>query len=322
MSGLVWSLLGLAVLVVGSEFMVRAGTRLAALIGVPPILIGLTIVAIGTSMPELAVGIEAALRDAGSLAVGNIAGTNTFNILFILGLSAMLSPLALEMRTLRLDLPMMTTAALLLLVMIADGLLTRMEGLVLVAAGLGYTLFVIYGARREKRAVKVEFAKEYRLARQSTFRDIVSSIVGLAIGVAIILVGADWLVNGAIDLARTLGVSDAFIGLTIVAVGTSAPELVTTVVSTLRQERDIAVGNLLGSSVYNILVILGVTALVPSSGISVEAELTRVDVPIMALAALVCIPVFISGRRVSRAEGALLLGAYVIYIVQIVATRG
>jgi cation:H+ antiporter len=322
MTALGWSLLGLVALVLGSEFMVRAGTRLAAVIGIPPILIGLTFVAIGTSMPELAVGIEAARRDAGSLAVGNIAGTNTFNVLFILGLSALLQPLSLEIRTLRFDLPMMTIAAVLLLAMTADGVLTRTEGAILVSAGFGYTLLVIYAARRETRSVKLEFAREYMPAKRSSRRAIASSLAGLVTGIIVILVGADWLVEGAVDLARQMGVSDAFIGLTVVAVGTSAPELVTTVVSTLRQERDIAVGNLLGSSVYNILVILGVTALVPSSGIGVEAELNRVDLPMMAVVALVCVPVFISGRCVSRSEGAVLLCAYMIYTTYVVVTRG
>jgi cation:H+ antiporter len=158
-------------------------------------------------------------------------------------------------------------------------------------------------------------------AKRSSRRAIASSLAGLVTGIIVILVGADWLVEGAVDLARQMGVSDAFIGLTVVAIGTSAPELVTTVVSTLRQERDIAVGNLLGS-VYNILVILGVTALVPSSGIGVEAELNRVDLPMMAVAALVCVPVFISGRCVSRSEGAVLLCAYMIYITHVVVTRG
>ncbi|MCC6205029.1 MAG: calcium/sodium antiporter [Hyphomicrobiales bacterium] len=323
MSALGWCLLGLVTLVVGAELLVRGGTRLAALVGVPPILIGLTIVAVGTSMPEMAVGIEAALQGSGSLAIGNIAGTNTFNILFILGLSALLMPLALEMRTLRFDLPMMTLAALALVVMAWDGVLTRTEGAILVTTGLVYTAGIILAARREGRAVKAEFAKEYGVVpERHPGRDIVASSAALVAGIAVIVVGADWLVDGAVDLARMLGVSDAFIGLTIVAIGTSAPELVTTVVSTLRQERDIAVGNLLGSSVYNILIILGVTALVPSSGIGVEPELIRIDIPVMGMAALVCVPIFLSGRRVSRMEGAAFVAAYMIYMTYLLVARG
>ncbi len=323
MGAVAWCLFGLVALVAGSELLVRGGTRFAALLGVPPILIGLTIVSIGTSMPELAVGIEAALQGSGSLAVGNIAGTNTFNILFILGLSALLAPLTLEMRTLRFDLPMMTAAALALVAMAWDGVLTRMEGAFLVAAGVAYTVGVVSAARREGRAVKADFAREYGVApKRPSGRGIALSFAALVAGIAVIVVGAEWLVDGAIDLARMMGVSDAFIGLTVVAIGTSAPELVTTVVSTLRQERDIAVGNLIGSSVYNILIILGVTVLVPSSGIAVEANLIRVDLPVMGMAALVCAPVFLSGRRVSRIEGAAFVAAYLAYMTYLITARG
>ncbi len=136
------------------------------------------------------------------------------------------------------------------------------------------------------------------------------------------MTGADWLVRGAIELARLLGVSDAFIGLTVVAIGTSAPELVTTVVSTLRQQRDIAVGNLLGSSIYNILLILGVTALFPASGIVVDPALVRIDIPIMTLVALICVPVFLTGRGVSRLEGGLMVAAYLAYLAYLIILRG
>jgi len=314
---------GLVMLVAGAELLVRGGTRLAALVGVPPILIGLTIVALGTSMPELAVGIDAALQGNGSLAVGNIAGTNTFNILFILGLSALLMPLALEMRTLRIDLPMMIVAAVALVAMAWDGILTQAEGAVLVAAGLGYTVVIVRGAREEGRAIRAEFAREFGVGHgHHAKREVASNFAILVAGMVVIVAGADLLVDGAVGLARMMGVSDAFIGLTVVAVGTSAPELVTTIVSTLRNERDIAVGNLLGSSVYNILIILGVTALIPSSGIAVEPDLIRVDIPVMGAAALICVPTFISGRRISRLEGAIFVAVYIVYLTNLVVTRG
>lgn len=323
MVAVVWSVLGLAMLVAGSELLVREGSKLAALVGIPPILIGLTVVSVGTSTPELAVGIEAALQGKGALAVGNIAGTNTFNILFILGLSALLAPLTLQMRTLRYDLPVMGMAALSLVVMAWDGHLTRLEGIVLVTAAIIYTIGVIRSARHESRIIKAEFASEYaaspaRRTSPAAFR----SLAALVVAMVVVVIGADWLVYGASGLARTMGVSDAFIGLTIVAIGTSAPELVTTVVSTLKGERDIAVGNLLGSGVYNILLILGVTALFPSDGIVVEQDLINVDIPVMAAAALLCIPVFLSGRRVSRMEGALLVATYIFYFSYLIVSRG
>jgi len=323
LSALAWCLFGLFLLVAGAELIVRAGTRLAALVGIPPILIGLTVVAVGTSTPELAVGINAASQGNGSLAVGNIAGANSLNILFILGLSALLMPLSLEMRTLRFDLPVMTAAALALLAMAWDGVLTRMEGLVLVAAGMAYTVAVIHWARRESRAVIAEFSKEYPAPpADGERRKPWPSVLTLLAGIAIVVVGAELLVDGAVALARMMGVSDAFIGLTVVAIGTCSPELVTTVVSTLRQERDIAIGNLLGSSVYNILFILGAIAIVPSAGIPVEPALVRIDIPVMGAAAIACVPIFLSGRRVTRAEGAALVASYLAYLTCLVVSRG
>ena len=313
MSALAWCFLGLVALVAGAEMVVRGGSRLAGLIGIPPILIGLTIVAVGTSTPELAVGIEAALHGNGSLAVGNIAGTNTLNILFILGLSALLMPLSLEMRTLRFGLPVMTVAALALLAMAWNGVLTRVEGALLVTGGILYTGAIIRWARRESRAVIAEFSKEYPVPPPNGgLRKAGPSLSLLVAGIVVIVIGADWLVAGAVDLARMMGVSDAFIGLTVVAIGTSSPELVTTVVSTLRQERAIAVGNLIGT----------MTAMAPAGGIVVEPALIHVDIPVMSAAAIACIPVFLSGRRVSRAEGGAFVVAYLAYLTYLVVARG
>jgi cation:H+ antiporter len=322
MIAVLWCMAGLAALIVGAEVLTRFGTRLAALVGVPPIIIGLTIVAIGTSAPELAVGIDAALQGSGSLSVGNIAGTNTFNILFILGVSAVLWPLSLELRAIRFDLPVMTAAAAALMLMSLDGLLSRTEGVILVAGAIVYTLGIIRDARRESRAVKAEFAGQYPTpATRNALNAVASSFAALVAGIAVVVVGARWLVDGAVDLARMLGVSQAFIGLTVVAIGTSSPELVTTVVSTLRQQRDVAVGNLIGSSTYNILFILGVTALVPADGIAIEPALIYIDIPIMGLVAVACIPVFVSGREVSRREGAFFVGCYLWYLAYLLLVR-
>jgi len=320
-AAVLWCALGLAALVAGAELLLRGGLHLAALARIPPILLGLTVVAVGTSTPELAVGIEAALLGTDALVVGNIAGTNTFNILFILGLSALMAPLALSPRTLRYDLPAMAVAAFALLVMCWDGRLSRFEGAVMVAGGLAYTAAIIHGARRAQQAEIVGFAQKQKIEGKRTRRVLVS-LGQLAGGIAVIVFGADWLVAGATDLARLLGVSDALIGLTVVAVGTSSPELATTIVSTLRGERGIAVGNLIGSGVYNIAFILGATVLVPAGGLAVEAALLRVDLPVMVATALACIAVFASGRTMTRAEGALFVGAYIVYFVYLVLVRG
>jgi len=320
-------LAGLALLVVGAELLTRGGASYAASKGVPPLMIGLTIVAVGTSTPELAVGIDAALKGNGALAVGNIAGTNTVNILLIMGLSALLLPLTLQLQTLRNELPAMIFAALMLLFMSADGMLTRIEGALLVTSGLVYTWLILRAVRREGSLVREEFEAQYGSGAGAA--NAVSpqpnanrnALFMLLAGIAIIVGGADWFVEGTVELARLWGVSDAFIGLTVVAIGTSSPELVTTLVSTLHGQRDIAIGNLLGSSVYNIFIILGVTCLVPASGVPVPPELFRVDIPVMVGVTLVCAPVFVTGRRVSRLEGGLFVMAYAAYLAMLIIMR-
>lgn len=315
-----WGAVGLAALIAGSELLVRGGSALAARLGIPPLLIGLTIVALGTSTPELAVGIDAALQGNGSLAVGNIAGTNTVNILLILGLSAALQPLAIEMRTLRFELPVIVMASAMMLALAWNGVLSRLDGLLLVTMGTVFTVTLINVARRERIGVKLEFAREFGPRRLAN-RQAATEVLMLGMGLAIVVAGADWLVGGAVALARFWQVSEAFIGLTIVAIGTSAPELVTTIISTIRGERDIAIGNLIGSSVYNILFILGVTCLFPAGGIAVSPHLVRVDIPVMLAVALLCIPVFISDRQVSRIEGILAVSAYFAYLTYLIVER-
>ena len=317
-----WLLLGLVLLVGGAELIVRGGSRIAGYLGIRPIVVGLTVVSVGTSTPELAVGIEAAVQGAGPLAVGNITGTNIVNILLILGTSALLQPLALERRTLRFDLPLMTVSALALLMMSIDGILTRLEGAVLLTSAVIYTVLLVIWSRQESRQVRAEYRNEYGIpvARRSA-GEVAYAALMLVGGIAVVVLGSDWLVMGAVDLARMLGVSEAFIGLTIVAIGTSSPELVTTIVGTLKGDRDIAIGNLLGSSIYNILAILGITCLVPAAGLTVGPNLVRIDIPVMVAVTLVAIPVFVSGRRVTRGEGLLFVTAYVVYVVYLLLTR-
>jgi cation:H+ antiporter len=322
MISLLWFLVGLAALVGGAELVVQRGSRLATRLGISPIVIGLTLVSIGTSAPELAIGIAAAWRDNGSLAVGNIAGTNTANILLILGTTALIRPLALDLRTLRLDLPVTAVASLTLVIMAWNGMLTRLDGLMLIAAAILYSAVIVHLARRESRAAKAEYARGFGAPPEGLpYRKVVFDLGAVVIGIGVIVIGSDWLVDGAVGLARTLGVSDAFIGLTVVAVGTSVPELVTAVVATLRNQRDIAVGNILGSCVYNIFLILGVTCLIPAAGIRVTTELAHIDIPVMTVVAVVCIPVALSGHRIRRAEGALFLAAYIGYLAYLVLTR-
>lgn len=322
MSSLLALLAGIVVLVAGAELVVRSGSRLAGRLGVPPMVIGLTVVAVGTSAPELAIGIDSALQGVGSLAVGNIAGTNTVNLLLVLGMSAALLPLALDRRSLRIDLPVMVIAALAMLVMSLDGHLSRAEGVLLILGGLVHTVVTVRTARRRGGRLDEEYAHEFGPPTDRHGRSLAIDVALLAVGIGVIVIGADVLVDAASDLARNLGVSDALIGLTVVAIGTSAPEFVTMVVATLRDERDIAIGNILGSSTYNILVILGVAMVVPSAGIDVEPRLVSIDIPVMTAVALVCIPVFISGRKVTRVEGGIFVAAYLLYLGLLISSNG
>lgn len=320
---------GLIVIVVGSEMLLRGASRIARMLGVKPILIGLTVVSVGTSMPELAVGITAAAEGRGALAVGNIAGTNIFNILFILGLSAALRPLPLHLQSIRLDVPVMIVTALVLLVMAWDGLLTRTEGLLLVAAAVGYTIALVRLSRREAPAMQREFTEEYGSGMPRPGAALPANRLGrglwngtlLLVGMAVTVLGAELLVSSAASIARAYGVSDAFIGLTIVAIGTSAPELATTLVATVKDDRDVAIGNLIGSGIYNVLAILGLTCVVASGGIDVGREILWIDLPLAAALAMVCYPVFKSEQRVSRREGIAFVAAYCVYLASLLMLR-
>lgn len=313
---------GLVALIVGADVVVRAGTGLASWLGIRPMMIGLTVVSLGTSVPELAIGIDAARTGSSGLAVGNIVGTNLVNLLLILGLSALLLPIALDRATLRFDLPAMVAAALALYVLSVDGLLTRLDGLVLLVGGVAYTAGLVQISRREAAEV-AELADDPAAAgagpgdRPRPLRHVLAMIVAIVV----VVIGAQLLVDGAVSIARTLGVTDAIIGLTIVAIGTSAPELITTVVATLRGDRDLAVGNLIGSSIYNIGAVLGLTVLVAPHGVPVPDEVLAADLGLLVVATAAAVPVFLSGRRVSRVEGGLFVAGYVTYLTWLLVTR-
>ncbi|GAA5113041.1 calcium/sodium antiporter [Pseudonocardia adelaidensis] len=314
-------LLGLAALVVGAEMVVREGSALAGRFNVSPLVVGMTIVSLGTSLPELAIGLNAARQGNAGLAVGNIVGTNLVNILLILGLSALIRPIAFEARTVRLDLPAMTGAALLLFVLAVDGGLDTVDGVWLCLYGAGYLALLAVLARRESRRPAVPAAGADTTDAPVRDRPVAVRALLLVLGLAVVVVGSEYLVDGAVEIARDLGASDAVIGLTIVAVGTSAPELVTTMVATARGDRSIALGNLIGSSVFNIALILGPTVLVTPGPVPVPEDVLALDLVLMVAAAVVCVPVFITRRRLGRFEGAVFLTTYVAYMVWLLGTR-
>ncbi|MHA6626276.1 calcium/sodium antiporter [Pseudonocardia sichuanensis] len=311
-------LLGLVALVVGAEMVVREGSALAARFGVSPLVVGMTVVSLGTSLPELAIGLNAAQQGNAGLAVGTIVGTNLVNILLVLGLSAVIRPIAFEARTLRVDTPVMAGAALLLLVLATDGDLTTRDGLWLCAYGAAYVVGIVVLARRAALPGPGSAPAD---AAQTGTRPVVLQVLLLIVGLAVVVVGAEYLVDGAAQIAGQLGASDALIGLTVVAIGTSAPELVTTVVSTVRGDRSLALGNLLGSSVFNIALILGPTVLVAPATVPVPDDVLAVDLVLMVATAVVCVPVFRSDRSLGRVEGAVFVAVYVAYLTWLLITR-
>jgi cation:H+ antiporter len=315
---------GLVALIAGAELIVNFGTRLARRLGISPLIIGLTIVSIGTSAPELAVGIDAMSRGAGSLVLGNIAGTNMVNLLLILGLSASIRPIVLQKQTLRLDLPAMVFSSLLLVLLSLDGSLSTWDGVLLLAVAVAYTVWLLMTTRREASAEAlsegVHHDGEPRRpggSRLLAARDLLLT----GVGIAVVVLGADWLVTGAVEIAEAFGVSDTLIGLTVVAIGTSLPELATTLTATIRGARSIAVGNLIGSSTYNLTFILGASLLFGPAEVAVSQQLVALDLPLMLGVALLCVPVFLTGRRITRWEGVMFVGAYAAYLTYLVALR-
>lgn len=309
---------GLVVLTAGAELLVRGSATLARRLGVAPLIVGLTVVAFGTSAPEMTVSIKAALIGQGDVALGNVVGSNIFNVLFILGASALVVPLAVQSQLVRLDVPVMIAASLLVWAMAADGMLTRTEGLVLFAGIIAYTGMQVRLGLREARAKADAGAEADPTAPKLTMRGVLLDIVLAAAGLVLLVVGAGWFIGSAIEIARTFGVSELVIGLTLVAAGTSMPEVAASLMAAFRGERDIAVGNVVGSNLFNLLSVLGASAAVAPGGLAVAPGALAFDLPIMVFVAVICLPMFLSGYVVSRLEGALLLTLQVLYTVYLI----
>ncbi|PSB05826.1 sodium:calcium antiporter, partial [filamentous cyanobacterium CCP2] len=249
---------------------------------------------------------------------GNVIGSNIFNVLLILGLAAFVTPLVVAQQLIRLDVPIMIGVSVLALVFGLDGRIGRMDGIILFTLGVVYTLFLIYQSRRETNsAVQEEYAHEYGNSDRSSLGWLknLGFILG---GLALLVVGSNWLVDGATAIARAFGVSELIIGLTIVAAGTSLPELATSVVASMRGERDIAVGNVVGSNIFNILAVLGVAAISAPNGINVSNAALRFDMPVMIAVAFACLPIFVTGNLVDRREGLLFMGYYIAYTIYLI----
>ena len=304
-------LLGLAALVLGAELLVRGSSRLALAWGISPLVVGLTVVAFGTSAPEAAVAVGSTLAGHPELAVGNVVGSNIFNVLFVLGTSALILPLTVSTHIVRQEVPVMIGISVLLLVQSIDGVIGRGEAALLLSLLIAHTVFQVWQSRRAVQAEKDEF--EDIAPRGQWDRHWSVQVLLVAAGLVLLVTGANTLVDSATSFAKALGMSDLVIGLTIVAVGTSLPEVATSVTAALRGERDIAIGNAVGSNTFNILGCLGMTGLVADGGLPISGTVQGFDLWVLLAVAIACVPVFLTGREIARWEGGLFLLYYVAY---------
>ncbi|NIN72234.1 MAG: calcium/sodium antiporter [Gemmatimonadetes bacterium] len=309
--------LGLALLVAGAELLVRGASGLGSSLGIGPLVIGLTVVAWGTSAPELAVNIQSAVQGAPQVALGTVVGSNIFNILVVLGLSALVAPLAVARQVVRRDVPVMIAVSLLLLLLALDGEISRVDGLILLAGMAGYTGWSIKQSRRVAEPASGTAGQPDPLSTWSR-RQAPLNILSIAAGLGVLALGARWLVDGSVAMAEALGVSRLVIGVTIVAAGTSLPEAATSVVAALRGERDLAVGNAVGSNIFNILGALGVTSVVAPATIPVPPAALHLDIPVLIAVALACLPISFTGYRITRWEGSLFLAYYLAFVAYVV----
>jgi cation:H+ antiporter len=307
---------GLVALVVGAELLVRGASKLALSFGISPLVVGLTIVAMGTSAPEVAVSVGAVMGGQTDIAVGNVVGSNIFNVLFILGISALIAPLVVHAQVIRQELPIMLGAALLLVVMGWDGSITSLEAALLLVLTVVYTVFLIVQSRRATAAESTEYNDEIEPAAPGAWDAKLPAQIGLiVVGLAFLVVGSEWLVSSAVVFAKSLGVSDLVIGLTIVAAGTSMPEVATSVMAAIKGERDIAVGNVVGSNIFNILGCIGLSGVVAgSTGLILAPSILTFDIWVLLAVTLACMPIFLSGREIARWEGGFFLAYYVAYV--------
>ncbi|MBV6289980.1 calcium/sodium antiporter [Pseudomonas aegrilactucae] len=306
--------LGLLLLIAGAELLVRAALRLAASLQVRPLIIGLSLVAFGSSAPQLTVSLQAAYTGAPDVAVGSVIGSNIFNVLVTLGLAALIIPLRVSRQLVRLDIPLMIGASLLVYLLALNERIGRLEGALLLCGLLGYLAILWHQSRHHARTYP---APGPRLQRGAGFW--LGTLTLMLGGLGLLSLAGHLLLEAAVEVAVDLGLSERVIGLTVVAVCTSLPEMATSLIAALRGEREIAVGNVIGSNLFNLLAVLGLTALVAPAPLSISPNALAFDLPVMLGVAVLTLPVFYSGYRVTRAEGLVFLCLYLAYGLHVVA---
>jgi cation:H+ antiporter len=307
----IYFVIGLLVLYYGADWLVAGAARLARRLGTSPLVVGLTVVAFGSSAPELLVGIVASVADQSDVVLGNVVGSNILNVALILGVAALVKPLRVGMRILSREVPLMVVFTVLVVALMLDGAIGRGDGVVLLVGFVGFLWFVLRAARSESPEVAEEYLKFETTRRGEVagrgWRDGALVVLGL-FG---LVIGAVLLVTSSVYFARIMGVSEVVIGITVVAIGTSLPELATCVVAALRSEPDIALGNAVGSNIFNLVSILGVSAVIRP--IPVGRELLDFEVPAMILFAVILVPLAWRGRVLGRGSGAVLLAGYIVF---------
>jgi cation:H+ antiporter len=304
-------IVGLVLLIVGAELLVRGASKIALAAGMTPLVVGLTVVAFGTSAPEFAVTLKGVMEGASGVSTGNIVGSNIFNVLFILGISALVAPLVVHKEVVRVQVPIAVAATVIAFGLALDGTLGQIDGIILFALAISYVVYTVKQGRSESAAASAESDdEETKTSALSTLL----SVGMLLAGLALLVLGADWLVTGAVSIAKQVGVSDFLIGVTIVAAGTSLPEVATSIMAALRGERDIAVGNVVGSNIFNILVVLGGSSALAADGIAVSTSVLKADFPIMLAVVCVLFPIVYTEHTISRWEAGLLLAGYGGYV--------
>jgi cation:H+ antiporter len=310
---------GLTALTFGADLLIKGASNVAGRFGIPSIVIGLTVVAFGTSAPEMAVSVNGAIGGQADIAVGNVVGSNIFNILFILGISALIVPLSVHLQVIRVEVPIMVAAAVFTYFFSIDGKIDRVEGLMAFGLIAVYVLFQIRNSVQQSRSQPAEsLAAEKELRSSVKASKVWQDAVRIAVGLGLLVVGADKFVEGAVEIARGFGVSELVIGLTIVAAGTSLPEVATSVIAAFKKQTDIAVGNVVGSNIFNSLGVLGLASVVSPKPVAVSSQALAFDFPISIAASLLCFPLFLRGLKIGRLEGFGFFVAYVAYVAFLV----
>jgi len=307
-------IIGIILLFIGGEFFIQGAIYLSLILGIPQIVIGLTIVSLGTSSPELLVSLNSIFKGSDSLAASNVIGSNIFNVLVVLGISSLITPLKVKSRIVRRDVPLLIAISCAVWAMSSTGLLTWQAGIFLLFCLTLNTIWEINTIKEnddDTRNAEPEI-KEC----QSNERSILNIIFRLIFGILLLSFGSNTLVNGSQSLATLLGVNEIIIGLTIVATGTSLPELVTSIIAAFKGKTDLAIGNVIGSNLLNQLLILGSCSVFSGlKGLAIDQSLIKVDLPFMVLTTFACLPIFWSKGKITRIEGFILLNFYIFYIL-------